>query len=111
MPNLQQELKIAEQEDTTARRKTEEISPAAESLTEQQILRVKSRLRDLGFLSSAKRGGWDASARSALRDFKVANRLPNDDVWDVETSKKIDSRAAVRAEESIIGNWSTVPCR
>src|SRR5262249_36252286 len=49
MPNLQQELKIAEQEDTTARRKTEEISPAAESLTEQQILRVKSRLRDLAF--------------------------------------------------------------
>jgi len=111
LPNLHQELKIAEQEDTPAQRKVEEASPAAESLTEQQILRVKSKLRDLGFLSSARGGGWDASARNALRDFKVANRLPIDDVWDVETSKKIDSRAAVRADDSIIGNWSAAPCR
>ncbi len=105
-----QEPKIAE-EDTPARRKTGEASPTADSLTEQQISRVKSRLRDLGFLSSAKRGGWDANARNALRDFKVANGLSNDDAWDVETSKKIDSQFAVRADGSIIGNWSTTPCR
>ena len=105
-----QELKTVE-EDTPARRKADEASPTADSLTEQQISRVKSRLRDLGFLSSAKRGGWDANARNALRDFKVANGLSNDDAWDVETSKKIDSQFAVRADGSIIGNWSTTPCR
>jgi hypothetical protein len=106
-----QEPKIAEEGDTLPRRKPDEAAPDPESLTEQQIWRAKSRLRDLGFLSSAKRGGWDANARNALRDFKVANGLPNDDIWDLETSKQIDSRSAVRADRSIIGNWSTAPCR
>jgi hypothetical protein len=111
IPSAHQQPTIAEEEDTAARRKPDEASLEPESLTEQQMSRAKSRLRDLGFLSFAKRGGWDANARNALRDFKVANGLPNDDVWDLETSKQIDSRSAVRADQSIIGNWSTAPCR
>ena len=111
LPDPPQELRISEQEDTPARGKAEEASATAEPLTEEQVLHIKSRLRDLGFLSSAKRGVWDASARNALRDFKVVNTLPNNDAWDLETSNKINSRVAVRAEESIIGNWSTAPCR
>jgi len=81
------------------------------ALTEKQVLHIKSRLRDLGFLSSAKRGVWDASARNALRDFKVVNGLSNDDVWDRETSNRINSPVAIRADQSIIGNWSAAPCR
>jgi hypothetical protein len=104
-----QELKASEQEGTAPRSKSEEASATAESFTEGQVLHIKSRLRDLGFLSSAKSGGWDASTRNALRDFKVTNSLSNDDIWDLRTSQKLDSQTA--AHHSIIGNWSTAPCR
>jgi len=90
--------------------KSEEASATAASFTEEHVLQIKSRLRDLGFLSSVKSGGWDASARNALRDFKVANSLSNDDIWDLETSTKLNSQTAVRADHSIIGNWSTATC-
>jgi hypothetical protein len=110
LPNPPQELRISEQEDTPARGKAE-ASTTAEFLSEEQVLHIKSRLRDLGFLSSAKRGVWDASARNALRDFKVVNSLPNNDEWNLETSNRINSQVAVRADESIIGNWSTASCR
>ena len=111
LPNPPQEVRIPEQEDIPARGQAEEASAPEESLTEEQVLRIKSRLRDLGFLSSAKRGVWDASARNALRDFKVVNGLSNDDVWDRETSNRINSPVAIRADQSIIGNWSAAPCR
>ena len=111
LPTPPQEPRISEQEDSPAPGKVEEPSATAESLTEEQVLHIKSRLRDLGFLSSAKRGVWDASARNALRDFKVVNGLSNDDAWDLETSNRINSPVAVRADQSIIGNWSEAPCR
>jgi hypothetical protein len=106
-----QELKTSEQESTPPRSKPEEASATAESFTKGQVLHIKSRLRDLGFLSSAKSDEWDASARNALRDFKVVNSLSNDAIWDLRASQKLDSQTAVRADHSIIGNWSTAPCR
>jgi hypothetical protein len=106
-----QELKAFEPEDTPPPNKAEETSATAESLTKGQVLNIKSRLRDLGFLSSAKSGEWDVGVRNALRDFKVANSLTNDDIWDLETSNKLNSQTAVRANHSIIGDWSTAPCR
>jgi hypothetical protein len=106
-----QELKASESEDTPSRSKAEEASATVESLTEGQVLQIKTRLRDLGFLSSAKSGKWDAGVRNALRDFKVVNSLSNDDNWDLETSNKLNAQTAVRANHSIIGDWSTAPCR
>jgi hypothetical protein len=66
-----QEPKAPEGEGTPPQSKSEDALATAESFTEEQVLQIKSRLRDLGFLSSVKSGGWDASARNALRDFKV----------------------------------------
>jgi hypothetical protein len=106
-----QELKASQPEGTAPRSKVEEASATVESLTEEQVLHIKSRLHDLGFLSFAKSDKWDAGARNALRDFKVANSLPNDYTWDLETSNKLNSETAVRADHSIIGDWSTAPCR
>jgi hypothetical protein len=83
----------------------------AEASAEEEVMHIKSRLHDLGFLSSVKPGGWDAGTRDALRDFKVVNSLANDDAWDVKTSRKLGSETAIRADQSIIGNWSTGPCR
>ena len=106
-----QELKVSEPEDAPSQSKVEEASATAESLSKEQVLGIKSRLRDLGFLSFAKSSVWDTGARNALRDFKVANSLSHDDTWDLETSNKLNSHTAVRADHSIIGNWSTAPCR
>jgi Putative peptidoglycan binding domain len=74
-------------------------------MSEEQVRRIQSRLRDLGFLSAASTGAWDAGSRDALQDFKVINGLDNDETWDYQTSEKLNSPTAVRAEQSIIGNW------
>jgi hypothetical protein len=106
-----QELNAPERQSAPPLSKSKEASTTAEAFTEEQVLHIKSRLRDLGFLSSAKAGGWDASTRNALRDFKAVNSLSNDDIWDLTTSNKLNSQRAIRADHSIIGNWSTAPCR
>jgi hypothetical protein len=90
---------------------SKEASLGAETLASERVSQIKSRLRDLGYLSVNKGDGWDASTRNALRDFKLINHLPNDDVWDLQTSTKLNSQIAIRADRSIIGNWSTGPCR
>lgn len=108
---LSQDTKLQPEPDRLPQRESKEASTGTESLTYEHVLQIRSRLRDLGYLSSTKGGGWDASARNALRDFKLMNHLPNNDVWDLETSTKLNSQTATRADQSIIGSWSTAPCR
>jgi hypothetical protein len=74
------------------------------STPEDDLGQVQARLRDLGFLSSV-RHPWDASSRKALRDFKLTNGLPNDDVLDMATREKLNSPGALRADQSFFGNW------
>ena len=92
-------------------RDTPETSAGAASLSRENVRQIQARLRELGFLSSANTGEWDASSRDALRDFKLVNHLPHNDKWDVRTGEKLHSQTAVRADRSFIGNWSTAPCR
>ena len=106
-----QETKLQPEPHLPLQREPKQASLGAESFTYEQTLQIKSRLRDLSYLSATKSGGWDAGTRDALRDFKLMNHLPNDDVWDLETSKKLNSQTAIRADQSIIGSWSTAPCR
>ena len=75
------------------------------AMSEEQVRRIQSRLRELGFLSAAATGTWDAGSRDALQDFKVINGLGNDDTWDYQTHEKLNSPTAIRADQSIIGNW------
>ena len=86
-----------------------EASVSAHSLT-YDLLQIKSRLRELGYMSPAN-GRGDRNARDALRDFKVVNGLPNDDRLDLPTSYKLRSQTAIRADQSIVGTWSTAPCQ
>ncbi len=88
---------------------SKEASVSAHSLT-YDLLQIKSRLRELGYMSGAN-GRGDRSARDALRDFKVVNGLPNDDRLDLPTSNKLSSETAIRADQSIVGTWSTAPCQ
>ena len=92
-------------------RDTPKPSVGAASLSRENVRQIQARLRELGFLSSANTGEWDASSRDALRDFKLVNHLPHNDKWDVRTGEKLHSQTAVRADRSFIGNWSTAPCR
>jgi hypothetical protein len=95
----------------TTQREPKEPSLRAASLTYEHVQQIQSRLRELGFLSSTNSDAWDATSRDALRDFKLVNRLANDDIWDLRTSEKLNSQTAVRADRSFIGSWSTAPCR
>jgi hypothetical protein len=67
-----------------------ESLPSTVSAPEDDLLKVQVRLVDLGFLSPARKDTWDASSRKALRDFKLANGLANDDVFDKVTREKLN---------------------
>ena len=82
-----------------------ESLPSTASAPEDDLVKVQVRLRDLGFLSSARIETWDASSRKALRDFKLANGLANDDTLDMVTREKLNSPGAVRADQSLFGTW------
>jgi hypothetical protein len=114
----------AEPESTPASKKTarEPLAPSTQtdskqagfgddSLNAGDVQQIQARLRDLGFLSAPVNGAWNTNARAALRDFKVVNHLANDDVWDVQTSERLASPTAIRADQSFIGRWSKAPCR
>ena len=79
--------------------------PIPASFTDADLRQVQSRLRDLGFLSSAGKGTCDAACKGAVQDFKVANRLANNDVLDLQTREQLNSPLAVRADQSFLGNW------
>jgi len=106
-----QETKSQPEPDPPPQHNLREASPGTESLTHEQVLQIRSRLRDLGYLSTGKSDAWDAGAREALRDFKLVNDLPKNEVLDAATIKKLNAPSAVRADQSIIGNWSESPCR
>lgn len=76
----------------------------------EDVQQIQSRLRDLGYLSSAVTGMWDVKSREALRDFKLVNGLAPNDTLDPETSEKLNAPAAIRAHQSLLGRWSSAPC-
>ena len=56
-------------------------------------------------MSSAGKGTCDAACKAAVQDFKLANRLPHDDVLDSTTRERLNSPRAVRVDQSFLGNW------
>jgi hypothetical protein len=48
---------------------------------------------------------WDDASRDALRDFKVLNQLPHNDVWDAVTEQKLGATQLVNAERTFVGAW------
>ena len=69
-------------------------SPAVEEIS-SDLLRIEDattiqrRLAELGFLGSPLNGIWTPRSRQALREFKAANALPRDDVWDRQTKTRL----------------------
>jgi peptidoglycan hydrolase-like protein with peptidoglycan-binding domain len=84
------ELKSAAQEPV------KEAKPAAirpELLSREELIRIQTRLRGLGFIGTAD-GIWNQRTQEAIRQFKIANRLGNPDLWDVKADEKSKSPTA-----------------
>ena len=71
--------------------------------------RVQQRLIDLGFLFGAADGIWGQGSRRALREFRAANGIGEDDAWDEATEERLlrarDVKAANTSDISFIGGW------
>ena len=65
----------------------EEVS--SDLLRIEDATTIQRRLADLGFLGSPLNGIWTPRSRQALREFKAANALPRDDVWDRQTKTRL----------------------
>jgi peptidoglycan hydrolase-like protein with peptidoglycan-binding domain len=57
---------------------------------------TQKRLGQLGYFRGPINGTWGPQSRSALRSFKAANGLPNDDALDPATAAQLHSRSAAR---------------
>lgn len=51
--------------------------------------RVQQRLKDLKFLAGNVDGVWGKQSRAALKAFRIANLLGDDDLWDTETQERL----------------------
>jgi hypothetical protein len=84
-------------------------APTRNLSSRSDVYWIQTRLRQLGFLRIQPTGTWDAISRGALRDFKVVNQLPQDDVWDVLAEQKLDSGSSLKAGSTFVGSWSESP--
>lgn len=74
-------------------------------LNRADCMEIQTRLAALGFYSGAVNGLWGMGSRTALRNFKIANGLSDDDEWDDVTETALnDPRAAPKAE-NFAGRW------
>jgi hypothetical protein len=66
--------------------------------------RIQQRLTELGYYTGRGDGAWGVASRSALRGFKVANGLPNDDEWNAMAEAVLFDEQAVRAADANVGS-------
>jgi len=74
-------------------------------LNPSDALKIQSRLSELKYYRKTGDGVWGMASRSALTDFKVANGLPADDVWDGTVEEAIEGPYAVSATGTPFGEW------
>jgi peptidoglycan hydrolase-like protein with peptidoglycan-binding domain len=55
---------------------------------------IQRRLASLGYYYGEPNGIWGSRSRQALRDFKIMNGLPRDDLWDITTHRQLVSPSA-----------------
>jgi peptidoglycan hydrolase-like protein with peptidoglycan-binding domain len=62
--------------------------------------RIQQRLTELGYYSGHGEGAWGTASRNALRGFKAANGLPDDDEWNAMAEAVLFDEQAVRAADA-----------
>lgn len=67
---------------------------------------IQQRLYELGYLASAPNPEWGATAKAALRSFKMANALEANDEWNEGVGRALRNATAVRANQTIFGGWA-----
>jgi peptidoglycan hydrolase-like protein with peptidoglycan-binding domain len=77
-------------------------------LNRPDTLRIQARLSELGYYRKAGDGIWGLASRYALRDFKAANGLSSDDVWDSSVEALIEKGRAIHAAATPFGEWARV---
>lgn len=85
--------------DTTATIESAYPPPAGSSLNplnRPDAERIQRRLASLGYYGGRIHGLWGVASRKALRAFKVANDLGDDDEWDAITETVLGDEQAVR---------------
>jgi peptidoglycan hydrolase-like protein with peptidoglycan-binding domain len=65
--------------------------------------RIQQRLTELGYYNGHGEGAWGMASRNALRTFKVANGLPNDDDWNAMAEAVLFDEQAVHAGDATAG--------
>jgi peptidoglycan hydrolase-like protein with peptidoglycan-binding domain len=71
---------------------------------------IQHRLGALGYYSAKLYGLWGVTSRRALRAFKVANDLADDDEWDAITETVLNDEQAIRvAATGVEGSAATGP--
>jgi hypothetical protein len=71
-------------------------APGVDLLRLETATNTQKRLSDLGYFRGPINGAWGPLSRSALRSFKVANGLTNDDALDQTTAARLNSPSAAR---------------
>lgn len=69
---------------------------------------IQARLSELGYYRYQPEGIWGLVSRSALQDFKAANGLPADDVWDGRVEASLRQPRPTPASDTPFGEWSVV---
>jgi hypothetical protein len=81
---------------TSAGRSSSMASAGIDLLQLETAINIQRRLAELGYFRGPSNGAWGPQSRSALRAFKVANGLANDDVLDPTTAAQLRSGSAAR---------------
>jgi peptidoglycan hydrolase-like protein with peptidoglycan-binding domain len=74
-------------------------------LNHSDALWIQRRLRDLGYYFGNDDAVWGAASRSALREFKGMNGLPDNDAWDTESEQRLSSDQNIRRGSIFVGRW------
>jgi hypothetical protein len=83
----------------------------------EDVKRVQQRLIELGFLFGTADGNWGSLSKQALRDFRKAQGIGDDDTWSLEAQRQLFSpttpHLASAATGAYLGGWgvSLEQCR
>jgi len=67
---------------------------------------IQTRLSALGFYRAQGDGTWGLASRAALREFKLANRMADDDVWDAAAEARLAQPNTAGVDATVFGTWS-----
>jgi peptidoglycan hydrolase-like protein with peptidoglycan-binding domain len=75
-------------------------------LNPQDARIIQGELFELGYYRKHGDGIWGEASRGALQDFRLANGLPADDVWDSRVQSLLTGGRAISAIETPFGQWA-----